>query len=82
MNTSMEPNHLQWYANHVEHPDPDNLFIVKPGAQSVVQRSLDRQANLYAQRWAVERHDAHAGLPTDVLSARDHRRVLQHVFIS
>lgn len=71
---------LQWYSNNVEYPNDDPPFQVHPGSsRSVVARALDKQAAEYAQHYILQCHDAHANLPTDILSKADHKKVMTYV---
>jgi hypothetical protein len=67
---------LQWYANHWEWTADDHPFVVdsKP-----VQKAINQHATRYLMTYSVRNHDAHEGLPTDVLSNADHLKALQHV---
>jgi hypothetical protein len=74
---------LQWYSEHVEYPDDDTPFQVLSGnRRSVVQKALENQANKYAEEYMLSRHDAHANLPTDVLSGADHKKVMTYLLQS
>jgi hypothetical protein len=69
---------LQWYADNVEHPDPNASFKVSLGPRSIVEKSLAFQARQYAQSYLTKKYDAHADLPTDVLTRDDHLKVIRH----
>lgn len=70
---------IQWYATNREYYAEANQFLVRNGVNSEVQRALNDQANNYAEAYVLALHDAHANLPTDVLTKGDHRKVMQHV---
>jgi hypothetical protein len=67
---------LQWYANHCEHTDENNPFVVD---NKIVQKAINQHATTYLIQYSLRNHDAHEGLPTDVLSNADHLKALQHV---
>lgn len=73
---------LQWYSTHRENADVLEPFTVRTTVNSVVSRSLVAQANRFANSYITTNHDAHADLPTAVLSVEDHERVLNYVFHS
>jgi hypothetical protein len=67
---------LQWYANHWEWTVENAGFIVD---SKTVQKSLNKHATKFLLEYSLRNHDAHEGLPTDVLSNADHLKVLQFV---
>ena len=74
---------LQWYADHLEYTDEEDSFRVRSyKANSRVEKALSKQANNFANKYAQKNHDAHANLPTNVLSIGDHRKVMFHIFTS
>ena len=46
----------------------------------VVQNAINKHATQYLIEYSIRNHDAHEGLPTNVLSNEDHLRALKHVF--
>ena len=68
---------IQWYANHWEYPTEGHEFLVDC---RVVQDAINKHATQYLLLYSIRNHDAHAGLPTNVLSDDDHLRALRQCF--
>ena len=72
---------LQWYSTNEEYVDDDNPLKIRTyKANSKVEQALNQHANNCKERYETGDHDAHANLPTNVLSVADHRKVLNHIF--
>jgi hypothetical protein len=67
---------LQWYSTHREWKDPDNPFIVN---SKTVKDCIKLYASKYLMEYTIRNHDAHAGLPTNILSDEDHCKAMKHV---
>jgi hypothetical protein len=71
---------LQFYANEIEHPGDPGFEVQLKNPRSVVTQALYRRDLSYITNLQLTRMDPHEGLPTDVLTFEDHRRVLSYLF--
>ena len=73
-------NALQYYSNTLEHTGEGNEFVVKGGPRSRVAQALFRRDIGHVAHMREGNYDAHANLPTNVLTQEAHNRCISYAF--